>query len=181
MFSPPLQDAFVFGSLTATKSFLIGILLAIFQVTAPEEVRLPLMGALEKVAQHKAKMDGVLESANLSARPEYLSPTFEDLNNLQAVVSDPAYRCSCEFQNLVAAVNTSSIINLILQLLNISILPINMERECGTTTCQPFVTSLVKTAQEEEAQQEMMDSSTPMTMKPRRGGRILHSRQRIQS
>jgi hypothetical protein len=50
--SPQIQRDIVFGSLDATKSLIIGLLLSIFQITAPEEVRLPLIGVLEKIAQN---------------------------------------------------------------------------------------------------------------------------------
>lgn len=185
MFSPPLQDTMILGSLDATKSFLVGLLLAIFQVTAPEEVRLPLIGALERVAQHKAKMDGALESEGLSARPDYLAPTFEDLNNLQAVISDPAYLCSCEFQNMVDAVNRSSTIRVVLQLLRIPVTTEYKENKCGKGPCKPFVETVVNSAQEEKREEPLTEQnlqqsvSTPNTI--RQGGRapigrLIHAR-----
>ena len=187
MFSPPLQDTMILGSLDATKSFLVGLLLAIFQVTAPEEVRLPLIGALERVAQHKAKMDGALESEGLSARPDYLAPTFEDLNNLQAVISDPAYLCSCEFQNMVDAVNRSSTIRVVLQLLRIPVTTEYKEYKCGKGPCKPFVTKVVESAQEEQQEKKKREEplseqnlqlsvSIPNTTASRRGGRMIHAR-----
>lgn len=187
MFSPQLQDTMILGSLDATKSFLVGLLLAIFQVTAPEEVRLPLIGALEKVAQHKAKMDGVLVDAGLSARPDDLAPTFADLNNLQTVLSDPAYLCSCEFQKMVDAVNQSSTIRVVLQLLRIPVSNEYKEYKCGPGPCKPFVSSVVETAQKEQAEQEKEDEpfsekdvqlpvSVPVAPQARRGGRAIHSR-----
>lgn len=188
MFSPQLQNTMILGSLDASKSFLIGLLLAIFQVTAPEEVRLPIIGALERVAQHKAKMDGVLESEGLSARPDYLAPTFEDLNNLQAVMSDPAYLCSCEFQTMVDAVNRSAPIKVALQLLRIPVTQEYKEYKCGTGPCEPFVTKMVETAQEEEqTQQKLQESLSDQNLQlpvsipntatgSRRGGRLIHAR-----
>ena len=192
MFSPQLQDTFVLGSLDASKSFLVGLLLAAFQVTAPEEVRLPLIGALEKVALHKAKLDGVLESEGLSARPDYLTPTFEDLNNLQAVMSDPAYLCSCEFQTMVEAVNRSIPIKIALQLLRIPVTREYKEYKCGTGPCEPFVTKIVESAQEEEQKQQKQQEpiseqnlqlpvSIPNTTGSRRGGRLIHARKQLLS
>uniref|UniRef100_A0A6C0KMZ6 Uncharacterized protein n=1 Tax=viral metagenome TaxID=1070528 RepID=A0A6C0KMZ6_9ZZZZ len=145
MFSPQLQESFIFGSLDATKSFLIGTLLAIFQITAPEEVRLPLIAALEKVAIRKAEIDGKLVEVGLSARPDYLSPTFQDLNNIQAVLSDKAYVCSCEFENLVKAVDQSSAIRIVLQLLRIPVTKEFRDLQCGDQPCKPFVSELVET------------------------------------
>jgi hypothetical protein len=176
MFSPQLQDSFIFGSLDATKSFIIGLLLSIFQVTAPEEVRLPLIASLEKIAQKKAEMDGLLQDANLSARPDYLSPTFEDLNNIQAVMSDQAYLCSCEFGELVQSVNQSAIIRAVLQLLRIPVTKEFIELKCGKEPCQPFVTKVVQEAkaqQEEPNAQEEEPKALPKTNQ--KAGRILHT------
>jgi hypothetical protein len=46
--SPTVQDSILYGALDTTKSFIIGTLLAIFNVTAPEGVRLPLIGMSDK-------------------------------------------------------------------------------------------------------------------------------------
>jgi hypothetical protein len=150
MFSPDLQDQFVFGSLDAAKSFMIGILLTIFQVTAPEEVRLPLIASLEEIAKRKAQMDGVLESEKLSARPNYLSPTFEDLNNIQAVMVDPAYICSCEFEELIKSVDQTTMIRVVLQLLRIPVTAEFRKLKCGAEPCHPFVKEVVEESEEEK-------------------------------
>jgi hypothetical protein len=173
MFAPQIQHSIIFGSLDASKSLLVGLLLSIFQVTAPEEIRLPLIGSLEKIAQHKAQMDGTLESIGLSARPEYLSPTWDDLNNIQAVMSDEAYICSCEFKQLVEAVNKSAIIRIVLQILRI---PVNEDMiiyKCGKEPCSDFVTTVVKEAkertEEEKKAQEpfsMKDLELPVDLNP---------------
>ena len=61
--SPTVQDSILYGALDTTKSFIIGALLAIFKITAPEGVRLPLIGMLEKIAKKKAEIDGTLVDA----------------------------------------------------------------------------------------------------------------------
>jgi hypothetical protein len=147
MFAPQLQDTFLLGTFDATKSFVVGLLLSLFQITAPEEVRLPLVAALQKVAHRKAEINGVLQGEGLPARPEYLSPSFEDLNNIQAVMSDTAYLCSCEFQELVEAVDKSSMIRTVLQILRIPVTKEFIEFKCGPGPCKPFVTRLVENTQ----------------------------------
>jgi hypothetical protein len=173
MFSPQIQHSIIFGSLDATKSFIVGILLAIFQVTAPEQVRLPLIGILEKVAQHKAKMDGTLQDIGLSARPQYLSPTWNDLNNIQAVMSDDAYICSCEFRQLVDAVNQAAIIRIVLQILRIPVNEDMIMYKCGKEPCKDFVTTVVAEAKDEtEAQKRanapfsFNDFKSPVNLNP---------------
>ena len=166
--SPQLQENIIFGSLDATKSVMIGILLAIFQVTAPEEVRLPLIGVLEKVAQTKAKMDGVLESQGLSARSDYFSPTFHDLNNIQAVMSDEAYICSSEFDELIKAVNTSTIIKIVLQILRIPVTEEFKKLKCGEPPLKPFaeiaVDQSIKEKQKEEKASSPMETELPISL-----------------
>jgi hypothetical protein len=153
MFSPDLQDQFIFGPLDASKSFVIGLLLSIFQVTAPEEIRLPLIAALEQIAQRKAEVDGVLESEKLSARPDYLSPTFEDLNNIQAVMSDPEYVCSCEFEELLKSVDQTAMIRTALQLLRIPVTKEFRKLKCGDQPCHTYVKEVVEEAVEEKEEE----------------------------
>lgn len=173
MFSPQIQHNIIFGSLDAAKSLIVGLLLAIFQVTAPEEVRLPLIGILEKIAEQKAKMDGTLEDIGLSARPAYLSPTWQDLNNIQAVMSDEAYICSCEFKQLVDAINQSAIIRIVLQILRIPVNDDMIIYKCGKEPCMDFVSTVVKKAKEDtEAQQKaktpfsIADLKSPVDLNP---------------
>jgi hypothetical protein len=156
--SPEIQHSIIFGSLDAGKSFIIGILLAIFQVTAPEEIRLPIIGALEKVAKRKAEMDGVLIEVGLSARPDYLAPSWEDLNNIQAVMTDEAYVCSCEFQDLVKSVEKSAIIRMILEILRIPVNKDMIEYKCGKEPCKDFVTSVVKDAKDDTEKQNVNEN-----------------------
>lgn len=176
MLAPQIQESIIFGSLDVAKSFVIGVLLAIFQVTAPEEIRLPLIGSLEKIAQKKAEMDGTLEEIGLSARPDYLSPTWADLNNIQAVMSDEAYICSCEFEELVKNVNDAPIINFILQLLRIPVNKEFIEYKCGKEGCKPFISKVVEKAKEESDKKIESQEFPSINANKKRGGRILHSR-----
>lgn len=202
MLAPQIQHNIIFGSLDAAKSFLVGLLLAIFQVTAPEEIRLPMIGILEKIAQQKARMDGTLEDIGLSARPDYLAPTWEDLNNIQAVMSDDAYICSCEFKELVKQVNNAPIIQVVLEILRIPVSEDMIKFKCGSEPCTDFVTSVVKEAKKETEKSKDINESisfdnlklpvnldyktsitSPLNISSKdvkiSGGRILHSRKKI--
>ena len=157
--SPQLQENIIYGAYDASKSLMIGTLLSTFQVTAPEEVRLPLIGALEKVAKRKAEIDGLLVNEGLSARPAFLSPTFEDLNNIQAVMTDKAYVCSCEFEQLINAVNKSSLITTIFQLLSI---PTTRDDKCETP-CKDFVQLVVGESMEDKEEQNRLEGNPQST------------------
>ena len=155
--SPTLQDSIMYGALDTTKSFIIGILLAIFKITAPEGVRLPLIGMLEKIAKKKAEIDGTLVDAGLSARSDSFSPTFDDFNNIQALMDDPEFICSSEFETLIEQVNNTAIINMILQILRIPVTKEFREYRCGTKPSKPFLTLIVEKAKENKAKQNMLE------------------------
>ena len=155
--SPTIQDSMIYGALDTTKSFIIGILLAIFKVTAPEGIRLPLIGMLEKIAKKKAEIDGTLTDAGLSARSDSYSPTFDDFNNIQALMDDPEFICSTEFETLIEQVNTTSIINIILQILRIPVTKEFRAYRCGTKPSKPFLTLIVQKGKEDKETQESFD------------------------
>jgi len=187
--SPQLQEDIVFGTLDTTKSLLVGLLLALFQVAAPEEVRLPLIGILEKIAQKKAQLDGELIDAGLSARPAYLSPTFEDLNNIQALISDKAFICSSEFEDLLKQVDSSPLLKIILQILRIPVTEEFRKFKCGTEPSKPMAEGIVtESIANQNAQKALAEpvttqlpvetSPTNILTRPVKGGRILHSRRK---
>lgn len=132
--SPTIQDNFIFGAYDAVKSFIIGALLAIFKVTAPYEVRKPIIAAFETIAKNKENIDATLDSVDMKPLPKHMTPSFHDFNNVQALIDDPAFICSKEHQELVKATNTSSIINIIIQMLRIPVTERFIEHKCGPDT-----------------------------------------------
>ena len=166
MLSPTLQDTFIYGAFDATKSFFIGLLLTIFQITAPEEVRAPLIGILEKIARKKAEIDGILIDADLSARADHFAPTFEDFNNIQTLMDDPEFICSTEYEKLIEIINTTSVINMILQILRIPVSKEFRAYRCGTKPSKPFITLLVdqskKNKEKEKLAEPISDANTQM-------------------
>jgi len=164
MLSPDIQNNIIFGSLDVGKSFIIGILLSIFQVTAPAQIRKPLIDILDKIAKRKAEIDGTLESTSLPERPKYLSPNWNDLNNIQAVLSDKAYICSCEGRQLVAAVNNAAIIRIILEILRIPISEDMITQKCGKEDCKDFVTTVVQEGVNKINKPSVMSSVMPSVM-----------------
>lgn len=142
--SPTLQDRMVYGAWDASKSLLIGILLAIFQLTAPISVRKPFMEMLQTLSDGKRALDESLIEAGLEPRSDDFAPTWDDINRLQAVNDDPTFICSCEYQEVIKNIGDSALVRLILQLLR---LPVNDEmREKYTcadrTPCKPYVDAL---------------------------------------
>ena len=142
--SPTLQDRMVYGAWDASKSLLIGILLAIFQLTAPLSIRKPFMEMLQTLSDGKRALDESLIEAGLEPRSDDFAPTWDDINRLQAVNDDPTFICSCEYQEVIKNIGDSALVRLILQLLR---LPVNEEmREKYTcadrTPCKPYIDAL---------------------------------------
>ena len=155
--SPTIQESMIYGVLDSTKSFMIGVLLAIFKITAPEGVRLPLIGMLEKIAKKKAEIDGTLTEAGLSARSDSFAPTFEDFNNIQTLMDDPEFICSTEFETLIEQVNNTAIINMILQILRIPVTKEFRAYRCGTKASKPFLTLIVEKAKEDKKTHDVLE------------------------
>jgi len=141
--SPNIQNNFIFGTIDSIKSLIVGILLAVFKVAAPYELRKPIIEVLDTIAKHKQDIDGTLEAADLKPLPDYMAPTFNDLNNLQSLMDDPAFICSSEHQELVKTIDNSAIIHIVLQLLRIPVTERFREYHCGTET-KSFVERIVE-------------------------------------
>ena len=138
--SPDIQKNIVFAPLDIGKSLITGILLSIFQIAAPASIRTPLIAKLDEIAAKKAEIDITLESSGKSERPDYLSPNWNDLNNIQAVLSDKPYICSCQGRELIKTVNESFIIRNILQMLRIPTSEEMITQKCGSEVCKDFST-----------------------------------------
>ena len=143
--APHLQENIIYGIPSLPKSMVIGILLTIFKITAPHEIREPVKNALEQIRLKTEEINKTLVQQNLQPRSEYFSPTYDDFNNLQSLINgDNEYICSCEFDKLVKPLQESSILYIIIQLIGI---PINEEFrrvKCGSLDCKPFVDLIVE-------------------------------------
>ena len=141
--SPTIQKNFIFGTIDSVKSIIIGVLLSVFKIAAPLEVRQPLIDVLATIAKNKKSIDDTLESADLEPLPDYMSPTFHDLNNLQALMDDPAFICSTEHEELVKTIDNSAIIHVILQLMRIPVTERFREYQCGKES-KSFIERIVE-------------------------------------
>lgn len=145
-FSPTLQRRFTYGTLDATKSLIVGFLLSIFQFTAPLARRKELIPIFQKIALKKKEMDGMLTDQDLLPRPDYMIPSFDDLNNLQFLLDDPVFICSTEAKKLVEEINQSSIINMVLQLLRIPVTE-KMQKYTCSDGYKPIAIKMVEEGQ----------------------------------
>ena len=142
--NPRLQQDIIFGSYSLGKSLLIGGLLAVFQVTAPASVRIPLVEILEKLAERKAAIDDVLMGQGLAPRSDDLSVSFEHIERLQALMDDTAFICSKEYQELTKHVQGHFALRMVFQLVGIPTSDTFKERRCGKGPRAPLVDNIVK-------------------------------------
>ena len=115
---PEIQKNIISGSLDASKSLIVGILLAIVKVVMPDTFRFPMMNALNDMAKDAQKIEG----AEGVPGKQSLKPSWNDLNNLQSHLSDTKYTCSQEFREAVKE-NEDFVTSMILKLLRIDVEP----------------------------------------------------------
>jgi hypothetical protein len=149
------KENIIFGVNSTIKGLIVGILLTIFKVTAPFEVRKPLIEILNKIRENKDKIDGVLRSEELSERPDYLAPTYDDLQNLHALMNDKQFICSCEHRKLIQEVNKSAIIDTILQLMDIPTTDPVYRYKCDKEKCSSFLDLIVEEGLEEKTAKQI--------------------------
>ena len=142
MLSPRIQENFVYGAFDAVKSFIVGVLLTIFKVSAPFSIRKTVIEVFETIAKHKKDIDGTLEAADLNPLPTYMTPNFNDLNNLRALMDDPAFLCSKEHQELVKSINQSYMLNILLQIARIPVTEQFIKWKCDGKPVRSFVEEL---------------------------------------
>lgn len=142
--NPRIQRDIIFGTYSLGKSLLIGGLLSIFQVTAPASVRLPLIETLEKLAERKEAIDGVLIGQGLAPRSDDLAVSFEDIQRIQSLMDDTAFICSKEYEELTKSVQSNFAIRMVFQLAGIPTSDTFKERRCGKGPRKPLVDNIVQ-------------------------------------
>ena len=142
--NPRIQWDIIFGTYSLGKSLLIGGLLAVFQVTAPASVRLPLIEILEKLAERKDAIDGVLMEQGLAPRSDDLAVSFEDIQRIQSLMDDTAFICSKEYEELTKSVQSNFAIRMVFQLAGIPTSDTFKEQRCGKGASAPLVDNIVK-------------------------------------
>jgi len=126
MLGPDLQFKMALGTVDMIKSFIIGIVLQIYQITAIGSMRDPVIDAFAKIAalveKNKMTLRTVLGlSDDEDPQPNYLTPTFSNIQNIQAVFAHDPLICSDEFYDALAEIRegNNNIMKFILFLLRI--------------------------------------------------------------
>lgn len=142
--NPRIQRDIIFGTYSLGKSLLIGGLLAVFQVTAPASVRLPVIEMLEKLAERKEAIDGVLMEQGLAPRSDDLAVSFEDIQRLQSLMDDTAFICSKEYEELTKHVQSNFALRMVFQLVGIPTSDTFKQERCGKGPRKPLVNNIVE-------------------------------------
>ena len=142
--NPRIQRDIIFGTYSLGKSLLIGGLLSVFQVTAPASVRLPLIEILEKLAERKEAIDGVLMEQGLAPRSDDLAVSFEDIQRLQSLMDDTAFICSKEYEELTKHVQSNFSLRMVFQLVGIPTSDTFKQERCGKGPRKPLVDNIVQ-------------------------------------
>jgi len=145
LIAPDIQERITMDIYQSGKSMCVGFMLWGFANFAPKFVRdiaRKQFDALKKiVADSNGKIEDIessmqksLEPAGLQLKlkeiPEDFVPTFDDMQNLQAIVRQPAIYCSKEFQEAIEPLRKIPPMRLVLELMNIPTDPQTLAFEC---------------------------------------------------
>jgi hypothetical protein len=143
--APDIQERITMDIYQSGKSMCIGFILWGFANFAPGPARSAARAqfdALKKiVADSNGKIENIessmqksLQPAGLQLKlkeiPEDFVPTFDDMQNLQAIVRQPTIYCSKEFQEAIEPLRKIPPMRLVLELMNIPTDPQTLAFEC---------------------------------------------------
>jgi hypothetical protein len=143
--APDIQEKMVMGIYQSGKSMVIGFLLWGFANFAPQFARIIARKQFDELKLLVDKANGDIEKVEQSMQssvaplglklkfneiPEGFIPTFDDIQNIQAIVRQPAIYCSTEFQEIIEPLHKMPPMRLILELMNIPTDPQTLQYEC---------------------------------------------------
>ena len=145
LIAPDIQERMTMDIYQSGKSISIGFLLWGFANFSPDFIRLSVRTQFDqikkvvedangKIHEIEAAMQKSVEPAGLQLKmkdiPEGFVPTFDDIQNLQAIVRQPTIYCSKEFQEATEPLRKIPPIRLILELMSIPTDPQTLAFEC---------------------------------------------------
>jgi len=173
LIAPDLQERLVFDLYQSGKSMCIGFFLWGFANFSPDFVRAiarAQFDAIKKIVDNaNGQIDKVEDAMQKSVKaagltikfkdiPEDFVPTFDDIQNLQAIARQPTIYCSKEFQEAIEPLRKIPPMRLILELMSIPTDPQSMEQDCHGEAG----VSLEKTITEMATPEITPDPSSPL-------------------
>ena len=143
--APDIQERMAMDVYQSGKSMCIGFILWGFANFAPDFARAAARAQFDvlkkivadangKIGEIEASMQKSVEPAGLELKlkdiPEDFVPTFDDMQNLQAIVRQPTIYCSKEFQEAIEPLRKIPPMRLVLELMNIPTDPQTLAFEC---------------------------------------------------
>jgi hypothetical protein len=173
MINPEISDDIVYGSFNTLKSILLGAALSILQITANKNLRETIINKLQPLSEKKKELDGKLVSSGLQPLPDYMDPSFGDINNLQAIFNNDAMVCSKEIQETISSlIQNNPVMESIIQLLGIPTNTESVQQRCGTEPLKSYTELLV--AESQSATKSSPDAKEqPPSTSLQTGGRML--------
>jgi len=130
LISPNLQDDMVYGVYAVTKSFIVGALLKLFQITAKTETRKKALAFFKRMACKNNAIDEALKSQGLEGQPANRTLSMTNIQGVQSASQDWTLTCSKEFADFIGEnpektpFTDDAILKLLFQMLN---MPTSME------------------------------------------------------
>jgi hypothetical protein len=193
--SPDIQARLEDDAFAATKSLFIGGWLWLFSVVSPDFVRnmiqnmidtakMPLEKLNEKIEGIEKQTQQVAEKAGVQVIfpkiPLDKIPSFDDIQNLQSLLSNPEIYCSPAFQSALAPAMSVPPLRLFLELLNVPTLPEKIQERCKdmpqnitesiTEALKPIVIPLPSADSEKKEENENPAAPNEEVKEPTKGG-----------
>jgi hypothetical protein len=137
LMAPDLQFSIAYGLLDVIKSLLAGVLLELVKIFGLAGIRTRIIDGfkeIEKIIQDN--MDTFKKETGKDIVPSYLIPSFDNIQNIQAIIGHKEFACSSGFLKIVddmVGTPPNVIIKIALELLRV---PIDIEfraEKCGST------------------------------------------------
>jgi hypothetical protein len=145
LIAPDLQERLIFDVYQSSKSLIMGGFLWAFSTLSPDFVRKIVRVQFDKIKEladnSNEQITKVEESMQKSVAPlglkidfskipEDFAPTFDDIQNLQAIARQPNIFCSKEFQEAIAPIRLIPPARFILEMMSIPTTEKSVEMEC---------------------------------------------------
>ena len=145
LIAPDLQERLIFDVYQSSKSLILGGFLWAFSTLSPDFVRKIVRVQFDKLKEladdSNEQISKVEESMQKSVQPlglkidfnkipEDFAPTFDDIQNLQAIARQPNIYCSKEFQEAIAPIRLIPPARFILEMMSIPTTEKSVEMEC---------------------------------------------------
>jgi hypothetical protein len=182
LIAPDLQERLIVDLYQSSKSMCIGFILWGFVNFAPDYARAIARAQFDLIKELVNKNNGQIDKIESAMQktvtplglkikfkdiPEDFIPTFDDIQNLQAILRQPGIYCSKEFQDAILPLHKLPPIRLVLELMSIPTDPQTLEYECKDMAGEPMEKTISESIMPQVKAEIKTKSKTPV----KRGGK----------